>query len=100
MKAADIIAPIAMSIEAAIKEHGLKRNQFLGQIRRAVARCPRPEATTPAERVGHRVISTAVVYNSYAGDALRLLDDVEERLILTHRQVAVAEEFIQLEELA
>ena len=98
MKAADIIAPIAMNIEAAIEEHGLNRNQFLGQIRRAVARCPRPEATTPAEKVGHRVISTAVVY--YAGDAIRLLDDVEERLILTHRQVAAAEEYIQREELA
>jgi len=98
MKAADIIAPIAMSIEAAIEEHGLNRNQFLGQIRRAVARCPRPEATTPAERVGHRVISTAVVY--YAGDAIRLLDNVIDHLKLTRLQVAAAEEYIQREELA
>ena len=98
MKTADIIAPIAMSIEAAIEEHGLNRNQFLGQIRRAVARCPRPEATPPAERVARRVISTAVVY--YAGDAIRLLDNVIDHLKLTRLQVAVAEEFIQREELA
>ena len=98
MKAADIIAPIAMNIEEAIEEHGLNRNQFLRQIRRAVATCPRPEATTPAENVAHRVISTAVVY--YAGDAIRLLDNVIDHLKLTRLQVAAAEEYIQREELA
>ena len=100
MKAADIIAPIAMNIEEAIEEHGLNRNQFLRQIRRAVARCPRPEATTPAENVAHRIISTAVVYNEYGGDAIRLLDNVVDHLKLTRLQVTAAEEYIQREELA